>query len=748
LGCREEDEPKHVFISSSDVETRCTFYSYYNDTMTQSAANQSVPKPLQGMAMPVAWGLLLLYLVIFFLVDEFHWGVGVWLLVPDELLSQWGGRDWSRVALWDRLPLLLSVSLMLVSAWGWGDILLRPLRLLPELTPAEGKLFSLAVGFSFLSLCTLALGWAGLLQAGSLFVLLLAVSLPGMVILQRFTATESHSLKLQSRETSNPFARWLWLLIPLGFIVLWGGMLPPQHFDVREYHLQVPKEWFLNGRIDYLPHNVYGNMPLGSEVLSIPPMAIWPGENDWWWGALVGKTILAVFGLLTAWALYLAGRRWFSDTVAVVAPILFLGTPWILHVCFNGLIEIAVGFYTLMAVYAVLLWRQHSERLAWVGLTGFLAGSAVACKYPAMLFVVVPLLAYLALQASRRRGIVMAVFLVAVFLGCGLWFAKNLVLTGNPTYPLFGSWFGDGAVTVARQEYWQQAHQVPRDPAGHRYSLSQLWGSLSHFAGGSPWQSPLLIPLAVIGLGGVRRRREALWIAALVAYTLLAWWLVTHRIERFWVPVLPLLALLAGLGTERLCSGRLAAVLPAVLLSATLFGLLAGSSPLLGDNRFLVGLEQLRDGPAVAGEFEDTYHAQVHLDLNEQVSAGGKVLLVGDAEPFDLRVPTLYNTCFDESVFEKLMRDRNARQRWETLREHHVTHVFIYWSLIDRYREPGNYGFTDYVTRDFVQRELVETGILEPLPRDMPPEVGVLFAVRSKALPARADRQASSQEED
>jgi 4-amino-4-deoxy-L-arabinose transferase-like glycosyltransferase len=311
----------------------------------------------------------------------------------------------------------------------------------------------------------------------------------------------------------------------------------------------------------------------------------------------------------------------------------------------------------------VLLWRQRPERLAWAGLAGFLAGSAVACKYPAILLVVVPLLIYVTIQAGRRRPAVIAVFLVAVSLGCGPWFAKNLALTGNPTYPLLGSWFADEAATVARHEHWQRAHQVPRDSAGYRYSLAQLWDSLSHFAGRSSWQSPLLVPLAIIGLIGAGRRREVFWIAALVAYTFLIWWLLTHRIERFWVPILPLLALLAGLGGERLCRGGPAAVLPTVLLFAMLFGALAGSSQLLGDNRFLVGLEQLRDGPAVAGELEDTHHGRVHRYLNEHLSStDGKVLLVGDAEPFDLQIPTLYNTCFDESVFEQLMRDRDAQQ--------------------------------------------------------------------------------------
>ena len=151
-------------------------------------------------------------------------------------------------------------------------------------------------------------------------------------------------------------------------------------------------------------------------------------------------------------------------------------------------------------------------------------------------------------------------------------------------------------------------------------------------------------------------------------------------------------------------------------------------------------------GPAVAGEFEDTPHGYVHRYLNEHLaSTGGKVLLVGDAEPFDLQIPTLYNTCFDESVFERLMRDRDAEQRLAILRKHKITHIFVYWNLIDRYREPGNYGFTDYVTRDLVQQELVETGILHPLPLEMPEEVGILFTVGDRILPTEANLETSQE---
>ena len=62
------------------------------------------------------------------------------------------------------------------------------------------------------------------------------------------------------------------LIVPPVAFVLLAAVLPPADFDVREYHLQVPKEWLQAGRIEFLPHNVYGNMPLGAEMQALLAM--------------------------------------------------------------------------------------------------------------------------------------------------------------------------------------------------------------------------------------------------------------------------------------------------------------------------------------------------------------------------------------------------------------------------------------------------------------------------------------------
>jgi hypothetical protein len=61
--------------------------------------------------------------------------------------------------------------------------------------------------------------------------------------------------------------------------------------------------------------------------------------------------------------------------------------------------------------------------------------------------------------------------------------------------------------------------------------------------------------------------------------------------------------------------------------------------------------------------------------------------------------------------------------------------VLIRWDEIARYRSPGNYGFTDYVTPELVHQELVrEQQILRPVPviiggQQYVPESGEVFEV-------------------
>ena len=147
-------------------------------------------------------------------------------------------------------------------------------------------------------------------------------------------------------------------------------------------------------------------------------------------------------------------------------------------------------------------------------------------------------------------------------------------------------------------------------------------------------------------------------------------------------------------------------VLIGLLLFGSLSSLLVVTTVGGGYHRYFASLDRLRHDPMRVDKWHDYFNTHAR---------GGRVLVVGDAQVFDLEVPILYSTCFDDSMFERWVKGRTAEDAHAAMIREGVTHVFVHWGEIGRYREPGNYGFTDFV-QPAVFARLVEQGVLEPLP--------------------------------
>lgn len=640
------------------------------------------------------------------------------LVRPDDFVRLWiAGAGWQSLAARLMILGLCAATLCVALAAGW--FCLRLLGVDRAVTKLEMTLFSLAVGLNLVSLGTLALGLAGWLHTWAFALPAVAVCLAAAVLYWRAGCASGTANALPPRTTGWSLdRRWLWLAAPFAVAIVLSGMLPPVAFDVREYHLQAPKEFYQQGAIGFLPHNVYANMPLGAELLGLPAMVV---LDDWWYGALVGKTLIALFTPLAALALYAAGCRFASPTAGIVAAVVYISIPWLALVSAAGLIEGVFGFYLFMALYAALIWNEYlsrdndaSPRTRWglLAVAGFTAGAAVATKYPAALYVAVPLVVYVVCRtvATRRCAEARAgwsrivgppvVFALAVTLGCGPWLAKNALLSGNPTYPLLGEVFAGQTRTAEKDAQWRRAHRPPNFALGDLARRS--WDVLV----ASRWLSPLVVPLAALAFFS-RWRKLAMLLGAYLLFLFAAWWLLTHRIDRFLVPALPLVALLAGLGatfTDRRWWPR---TLAALLTLALAFDFVVIAGGPVADNRYLANLGTLRSDPARVDPW--------HLYFNRRADEVSGLLLVGGAQPFDLDVPTTYNTVFDDSIFEQLASQRSPAQVRLALAERGLSHILVNWPEIARYRSPGNYGIADFLQPE-VFDELVSAGVLEELP--------------------------------
>ena len=144
---------------------------------------------------------------------------------------------------------------------------------------------------------------------------------------------------------------WLCVLVLLPFLaaMLWGGVSPSTDFDVKEYHFEGPKEFFLAGRVQFLPHNVYTSFPFLTEMLTLLGMVL---KNDWAAGALVGKSVLMAFVPLTGLAILAAGRRWFGNPAGWLGMLIWVTTPWATRIAIIAYAEGGLTFFLFAAFFA------------------------------------------------------------------------------------------------------------------------------------------------------------------------------------------------------------------------------------------------------------------------------------------------------------------------------------------------------------------------------------------------------------
>ncbi|MFO0067332.1 MAG: glycosyltransferase family 39 protein, partial [Pirellulaceae bacterium] len=396
------------------------------------------------------------------------------LTYPDGILQSWTAGGRMGLAMADRLPLLVGVACWMASGWWIGRAVMgwavagwacdaRGRRWVTGMHGMERWGLEALLGLALISHGLLALGLLGgigtrwPLVCGLVLALLAAWRCGRRLPMERDLENE-----VQESQSSGWERRWVqlgWMVIAfLSVLIVWGSLMPPIEFDVRAYHLQAPKEFFQRGAIGWVDHNVYANMPLGAEMHALGWMVLWGGEDGWYWGALIGKGVIAAHAVLAA--LLLAGHltRLAGRLSGMGAGLLWLGTPGIAEVSRLGLIEGVLAAY-LAACWVVmhqLIALRVNQLRGWF-LLGIFAGAAAACKYTAMPFVVAPVL-LLATGWHSRLGErwwnqtedrmrqlaqgwlprVVWILVAGMFLGGGGWYLKNGVLGGNPVFPLAG----------------------------------------------------------------------------------------------------------------------------------------------------------------------------------------------------------------------------------------------------------------------------------------------------------------------
>jgi hypothetical protein len=736
--------------------------------MPETLKNEGASQPVWKVCAGIIW--LCVFGFVFFQIDLPNSSpttnrTDVWLELPDLLFYSVIPHPDAPPAGWSyfpqRLPILLVGGWMIAGVWGLGHVLLRVLQLRSLLRRLERTVFAFGLGLSGVSLLVLGVGLLAQRVPDALSGETLGIALFVFALIEfalrrtwdRSDASSAESVKSSAAEDASPkradsefsmshlgavllrgqipfgvLTRGIVSLTMILFVMAMalGAMLPSVDFDVKEYHIQGPKEWFMNGAIEMLPHNVYTSFPFLTEMFHLLGMEL---SSDWYLGALAGKLVLMTFAPLTGLAVFAAADRLFDRRAAWAAMLIHLSTPWTYRISIIAYAEGGLTFFLMATVLAVIIRvqsQQDETELAaaadgsaplagrLTALIGLLAGSAMACKYPGLLSVVLPAAAVLlslewksqqSALFARRAAKMLMVFGIGCGITVGPWLLKNLYETGNPVYPLMNGLFHGIDWTPILEANWKHAHSPSH------YQPFDLLVKFYDVTLKSDWLSPLMFSLAPLAFLTGRNRRfiGGLWLY--VGFLFLSWWVLTHRLDRFWIPLIPIVAVLAGAGVWWTTNKLWRYAAGSFVALCVLFNLGFITTVNCGLNTWLGDLEEIRDNA------EFTSKPVAYLN-RMRLPTDAKILFVGEAQVFDVRVPLVYNTVFDISIFEQWcsadepgvpvadQKMKSAEEIRERLRSEGITHILVNWQEVLRYRT--TYGISEFLAPwrfGYLQRE-------------------------------------------
>lgn len=452
-------------------------------------------------------------------------------------------------------------------------------------------------------------------------------------------------------------------------------------YDVLEYHLAVPKAYLEQGRVSFMPNNVYASFPLNAEMLWLLMMALGGDAVD---AVFMVQGVNVGLALLTVAAAWLVGLTW-SPRAGVAAGVLAATCPWLTYLAGIAFVEPGMLAMGMAALAALLRTGQTNRRaVGYAGAGGLLAGLACGFKYTAVPLIAAPLVLVLLLAgpASWARLRALAIYGAACLLAFAPWLVRNLVDTGNPVFPLAYSVFGarPGLWDDALQSRWERAHASAEAERTERPWIGRVFDRTL----GDLRTGPLLWALAVVGAVGRRDRRT--WaLIAMAACQLAVWGAATHLFARFAVVLLlPLVALAAG-GIHRPWLASRGSLLCGLLVLAA------------AANLYHIGTlyyHHTRVGPAktpitaygqVGWFVEGQWPGMQHVGLVNALQGRANVLLVGEARSYYFRRPCEYAVVFNHHPLGEAARQiADDHQLMDWLRDRGTTHLLFHWDELTR----------------------------------------------------------------
>ncbi len=644
---------------------------------------------------------------------------------------------------------------ILLAPAGLGIVLLT--RLVPQLDRARLLVFGSAIGYAILSMVVLICGLAGIMSRIFWIVFLVAGTLCSAVVIYRMFISGSGDQRSKPKPAAGRTRLALAVILPFLIITLLGTTIPPgvlwagegRGYDVLEYHLQGPREWFDAGKINYLPHNVYTSLPFNAEMSYLLAMIVYQSPHRAIYCCQLIHCFTVIMFVLTV---YVICRQW-SLSAGLAALVITASCPWLTYL--GPLAYNEGGMLWLSAVVlGLVLYKRpgHTEdrppQIGPAAAAGLAAGLACGFKYTAGAMIALPAAIVLLWRSAgtfskwstRRTLLPLACYLAACVLAVCPWLVRNYCWTGNPVYPFAYKYLDGKDWNDQLDQRWQAAHKARPEQQSLKAKMAALYrqgltnpifirieAAAANLLGRQDHAKKILSPppirqrphygLALVLLPAmllvVRKLRatdrQMLFVLALQA---LFWLGFTHLQDRFLVLCIIPAAIIAAGG---------ATLLTRRPMQVLYIGILALAAVVNFTEVYKLFYRHTHSpaGQPIAWYGQD----QVFLDnqLNKHLPVDAKVMLVGEARAFYYNRPTVYWTVFNNNGFVNAAK-AGPQQAGDFIYRNGITHIYIDWPEVRRLQR--TYDFDPCITPALFARLQTPTAGITlqkiDLPKQMP----------------------------
>jgi 4-amino-4-deoxy-L-arabinose transferase-like glycosyltransferase len=223
-------------------------------------------------------------------------------------------------------------------------------------------------------------------------------------------------------------------------------LTPPIARDALIHHLAIPKLWLENGGFYEIKWADFSYFPMNVDLLYIIPLYF---NKDF-----IANFIHMSFGIGTALLIYHYLRNRISLIAGLLGILVFLSTPIVVRSSTQAYVDLGLTFFTTASILSFIRYRDGEfKELKWLFISSVAMGLALGTKYNALIAWIFLSLAIVFVYSRDTKKQWKAVGNGVIFFFISLfvfspWLIKNIILTGNPLYPLFKDFFNISGTTT------------------------------------------------------------------------------------------------------------------------------------------------------------------------------------------------------------------------------------------------------------------------------------------------------------